>query len=155
MARHKKQELIPDADPALDISSLIDVCFLLLIYFITTSTIAPRESDLNMALPGSDPGDTVPKIKPMLITIDETGAISTGLDPREPMDSDMSSRQLPLLGTRLELYKDGAEAAGEKPLVQIHASPDCTQQRVIDVLNALAAKEINSVTFTDSLAPDE
>ncbi|HEX5790172.1 MAG TPA: biopolymer transporter ExbD [Luteolibacter sp.] len=155
MARHKKQELIPEGDPALDISSLIDVCFLLLIYFITTSTIAPRESDLNMALPGSDPGDTPPKIKPMFISIDETGAIYTGVEPREPMDSDMSSRKLPLLGTRLELYKDGAEAAGEKPLVQIQVNPDAKQQRVIDVLNALAEKDITSVTFTDSLAPDE
>jgi hypothetical protein len=36
--------------PALDISSLIDVCFLLLIYFLVTSTITPRETDLGMAL---------------------------------------------------------------------------------------------------------
>ena len=31
MARHKKLEMVEDEDPKLDISSLIDVCFLLLI----------------------------------------------------------------------------------------------------------------------------
>lgn len=44
MARHKKLEPIEDEDPKLDISSLIDVCFLLLIYFIVaTSLIQERK----------------------------------------------------------------------------------------------------------------
>jgi biopolymer transport protein ExbD len=42
MARHRKYEAAEEADPALDISSLIDVCFLLLIYFLVTSTITHR-----------------------------------------------------------------------------------------------------------------
>ena len=54
MARHKRQQLEPEEEPALDISSLIDVCFLLLIYFLVTSTIKPRESDLGLQLPGFD-----------------------------------------------------------------------------------------------------
>ena len=44
MARHKKLEAVEDEDPKLDISSLIDVCFLLLIYFIVaTSLIQERK----------------------------------------------------------------------------------------------------------------
>lgn len=39
MARHKKLEPIEDEDPKLDISSLIDVCFLLLIYFIVATSL--------------------------------------------------------------------------------------------------------------------
>ena len=48
MARHKKSIVQDEGNPELDISSLIDVCFLLLIYFIVTSTITPREQDLGM-----------------------------------------------------------------------------------------------------------
>ena len=55
MARHRKYEAEEESDPALDISSLIDVCFLLLIYFLVTSTITPRETDLGMALPSPMP----------------------------------------------------------------------------------------------------
>ena len=149
MARHKRQQLEPDEEPALDISSLIDVCFLLLIYFLVTSTIKPRESDLGLQLPGpasetSDP----PEIEPMLIHIEAQGAIYTGAE-RSPMDMDASSRELPLLDAALKFYKDGVDAAGEKPLVQIYATDDAMHQRVIDVLNSLAGVGINSVTFTD------
>jgi biopolymer transport protein ExbD len=35
--------------------------------------------------------------------------------------------------------------------VQVYVDPGTTQQRVIDVLNALAAVGISSVTFTDLL----
>lgn len=148
MARHKRQKKEPDESPALDISSMVDVCFLLLIYFLVTSTIMPRESDLGLALPGpSTPGEP-PKIEPMLIHIDDTGAIFEGPE-RQPMDMDPSSRELPLLGAELKFYKDAVDAAGANPLVQIYASEEASHQRVIDVLNALAGVKINSVTFTD------
>lgn len=150
MARHKKYKAEEESNPALDISSLIDVCFLLLIYFIVTSTITPRESDLGMALPSASPSKEIPKIPPMFIKIDASGAISTGVGgDAMPMDSDTSSRQVPLLRAQLDTYANAARASNDQPLVQIYASGDASQQRVIDVLNALASVGINSVTFTD------
>jgi biopolymer transport protein ExbD len=150
MARHRKYQSEEESDPALDISSLIDVCFLLLIYFLVTSTITPRETDLGMALPSPMPSSDQPKIDPMLIQIQSSGAIFTGVaNGQQPMDTDMSSRDLPLLRAQLDIYAQAARAAGNQPLVQIWADGDATQQRVIDVLNALAGAGINSVTFTD------
>lgn len=150
MARHKKYQAEEESDPALDISSLIDVCFLLLIYFIVTSTITPRESDLGMALPAANPSTEQPEIEPLFIRIEANGAIFTGVGTsQQPMDSDVSVRELPLLKGQLEMYSSAARAANSKPLVQIYADGAATQQRVIDVLNALAGASINSVTFTD------
>lgn len=151
MARHKKYEAVEESDPALDISSLIDVCFLLLIYFIVTSTITPRESDLGMALPAANPSSAAKvDIEPMFIKIDANGAIFTGVGASQmAMDTDISVRQLPLLRSQLDAYAQAVKSANSKPLVQIYADSNCTQQRVIDVLNTLAAVEINSVTFTD------
>jgi biopolymer transport protein ExbD len=150
MARHKKYEAADDADPALDISSLIDVCFLLLIYFIVTSTITPRESDLGMALPAANPSTEQPDIEPLFIRIEANGALYTGVGTsQQAMDSDTSVRDVPLLKSQLDIYSSAAKAANSKPLVQIYADGQATQQRVIDVLNALAAVGINSVTFTD------
>ena len=150
MARHRKYETAEESDPALDISSLIDVCFLLLIYFLVTSTIKPRESDLGMALPAANPSTEQPEIDPLFIKIEASGAIYTGVGAsQQPMDSDTSVRELPLLHGQLDMYASAARAANSKPLVQIYADGGATQQRVIDVLNALASVNINSVTFTD------
>ena len=150
MARHRKYEAESASDPALDISSLIDVCFLLLIYFLVTSTITPRETDLGMALPAATPTNEQPEIEPFYIKIEASGAIFTGLGAsQQPMDSDMGARELPLLRSSLDLYASAAKAANSKPLVQINPDSDASQQRVIDVLNCLAAVKINSVTFTD------
>ena len=150
MARHRKYEQAEDANPALDISSLIDVCFLLLIYFLVTSTITPRESDLAMALPAGQQTTDQPEIEPLFIRIEANGAIYTGTGAaQQQMDTDESVREVPLLRGQLEVYSSAARAAKSTPLVQIYADGGASQQRVIDVLNALAGVNINSVTFTD------
>ena len=151
MARHRRQEAPEQEEPALDISSLIDVCFLLLIYFLVTSTITPRESDLGMALPANNPDPTLqPEIDPMFIRIDANGLISSGVgSSQQPLDADPNVRELPQLRAQLDLYASAARAANQQPLVQLYADGGASQQRVIDVLNALASVKINSVTFTD------
>jgi biopolymer transport protein ExbD len=150
MARHKSRNVEPEPEPDLDISSLIDICFLLLIYFIVTSTIKPREQDLAMALPASAPSDDQPDIEPMFIKVESGGAIFSGTGAsQQALDNNPDERTLPLLLSQLELYRAAALSAGSKPLVQIYVDPDSTQQRVIDVLNALAKVGITSVTFTD------
>ncbi len=149
MSRRKKGLVPEDDEPELDISSLIDVCFLLLIYFMVTATIQPRESDLGMTLPSSQTTDTPPDLKPMLIDIKDDGSIVVNKD--EPLDLAASGpkRNLPLLEQRLQIYKDGASAANEEPLVQVAVRDEASQQAVIDVLNCLVGLEIQKVTFTD------
>jgi biopolymer transport protein ExbD len=154
MARHKKHLTETFPEPDLDVSSLIDVCFLLLIYFLVTSTIAPRESDLLLGLP--TPGTVPPsaRIEPMFIRVDATGAVFTGTGLHQrPMDNDPASRDLPLLASQLKLYHDAAIGSGDTPLVQVWVDPGVIQQRVIDVLNALAGAKIADVTFTDLMEP--
>jgi biopolymer transport protein ExbD len=150
MARHKKFQVSMDATPELDISSLIDVCFLLLIYFLVTSTIAPRETDLGMSLPAANPSNEQPKIEPMFIRVDADGVIYTGVGAgQQQLDQDAGVREVPLLDSQLDLYAAAARSAGSNPLVQVFVDPGTTQQRVIDVLNSLAGAGISSVTFTD------
>ena len=150
MARKKTSDVREDDEPGLDISSLIDVCFLLLIYFLVTTTIQPREQDLNMQLPAAAPSDTPPSLAPMFIKVDKTGTIAINTGPaQETLDSDVNVRQLPLLKERLDQYAAGARAGGDQPIVQIWADPEALQQRIVDVLNCLASAEIKSVTFTD------
>jgi biopolymer transport protein ExbD len=150
MARHKRDEALEEDEPKLDISSLIDATFLLLIYFLVTTTIQPRESDVPMKLPSSAPSDKQPEIEPRLISIEQDGRIFVGAkSSRIPMDTDANSRQVPLLYENLRSYKETAEAANTTPVVQIWVDGEASQQRVIDVMNALTGVGIRSVTFTD------
>lgn len=150
MARHKTSRRPTLSEPELDISSMIDICFLLLIYFLVSMTIIPREQDLRMSLPDNQGEPGLPTIPPMVIRTDGQGAVYTGsgLSERQ-LDTYADSRDLPLLSSQLVLYKDAARSAGNEAKVILRIDPDTRQQRVIDVLNALAAVGIPSVAFED------
>jgi biopolymer transport protein ExbD len=149
MARHKQYDPIETEHAQLDISSLIDVTFLLLIYFLVTSAIQLRETDLRLDLPVT-PRTVIHPIDSLLVQVAGDGQVSVGAGAAlEMLDSDPASRDLPLLDQRLELYAAAARGAGSQPLVQVRVDDDVPQQRVIDVINAFARKEIQSITFTD------
>lgn len=151
MARHKKTKP-PEADePGLDISSLIDVCFLLLIYFLVTSQIVKKEQELSTSLPSTTLSGTPPELAPMLILLEANGHISLQGESGnvELVESDPDVRELPVLGQRLDIHKSVADTASQKALVQIRVDGEAVQQRVIDVLNALAGAGITEITFTD------
>ncbi|MFT5409512.1 MAG: biopolymer transport protein ExbD, partial [Verrucomicrobiales bacterium] len=76
MARRSRINLDDDEDPELDISSLIDVSFLLLIYFIVTSTLQKRETDLSITLPSTVPTDSTDPVDPLAIKIAMDGTIT-------------------------------------------------------------------------------
>ena len=154
MARHRRAEPLEEDKPELSISPLIDVCFLLLIYFLVTTTIKAKEMDTTMQLPSAAPSDTQPEIQPMFIKIDENGHIyaNTG-SAQEVLDTDTSNtdaaRRLPLLSQRIDLYNQAAKSGNSQPLVQLFVEGNAKHQRVVDVLNVLAKFKIDKVTFTD------
>ena len=104
MARHRRAENLDEDKPQLNISPLIDICFLLLIYFLVTTTIQLKEQDTTMKLPSADPTDQQPEIRPMFIKVAENGSIyaNTG-SAQEILDTDSDDRKCPLLTQKIEL----------------------------------------------------
>lgn len=150
MARKKTSDNLEEDEPELDISSLIDVCFLLLIYFLVTTTIQPREQDLKMSLPAAAPSETPPVLEPMFIKVDKSGQIYINTGPaQELVESESDNRDLTELRNRLKSLVAAAKAGAQEPIVQIWADGEAQQQRVVDVLNCLASVKISKVTFTD------
>ncbi|MEM9015928.1 MAG: biopolymer transporter ExbD [Verrucomicrobiota bacterium] len=137
-----------EEDPALDMSSLIDVSFLLLIYFLVTSTLDPKEADLGMTMPTSQSSSsTEVEIDQMTVEVNSSGHIVLN---EEVLDTDVESREVPLLLDRLKTYAESAALTDSKPLVIIAADDAAKGQRFIDVLNALADPDVNirNVTIT-------
>jgi biopolymer transport protein ExbD len=137
-----------DEDPELDISSLIDVSFLLLIYFIVTSTLQKRETDLGITLPSTVPTDSTDPVDPLAIKISVDGAITVDDIELEPAISGGEPSTVPALRTRLKEYKTQTELVNEKPMVVLAAADDGKTQRFVDVVNALASVKIQSITMT-------
>jgi biopolymer transport protein ExbD len=139
MARSKKYEIEEMEEPSLDISSLIDVSFLLLIYFLVTSTLEPRESDLSMELPTDTGKASNIKIDPLKVRVTVSGEISIA-DQVMADDKAMESE--------LERYLELTKATDSKPLVIVSADDEAKQQRFIDLMNALARVGITTVTLS-------
>lgn len=158
MARHRRAQPPEEDKPELSISPLIDICFLLLIYFLVTTTIKQKERDNNMALPSAAPSDAQPDIQPFFIKVNEQGHIYANVGAaQELLDREVSGsdRNLPMLNSRLDTYAASARLGNDQPLVQIYVEGKAMHQRVVDVLNLLAKFEIKTVTFTDLLSEDQ
>ena len=150
MSRKKKSDTLENDEPILDISSLIDVCFLLLIYFIVTTTISAREQDLSMAIPTDGSGGAPPLIPPMFIKVDALNRVYLNSGPSQEQIEDASAgRNLSQLDQRLNDYAATTSAGGQEPVVQIYVDSEAKQQRLVDVLNSLAGANIGQITFTD------
>jgi len=129
-------------------SSLIDVSFLLLIYFLVTSTLDPKEADLGMTMPTSQSdGSSNVEIDQMTVEVNNLGHIVLN---EEVLDTDPALRDVPLLLDRLKTYAESARLTDSKPMVIIAADDAAKGQRFIDVLNALADEGVGIKNVTIS-----
>jgi len=123
---------------------MIDIVFLLLIYFMVTTTIVKEEADLGVKLPSSmaaPPGTPLPEQHYIDILIDGTVMLN-GMPTDNPGDN-----ALPHLTRTLMQLKLSSDRAGLKTLVILQPDPEAYQQNVVNVINALKAVGISSISF--------
>jgi biopolymer transport protein ExbD len=143
MSRKTTLQAPPVDEPAFTVSAMIDVSFLLLIFFLVTSTLHKEESDLGVKFPGHEGHGSV-TIDFFEVTIAADGAIVVY---GETLDRDPAKRSLPRLRDWLRDYKRAANLSGDKPLVVVLADDNADTQRLVDVLNCLAEVGIPDVTL--------
>jgi len=135
-----------EPEPELSMAPLIDVAFLLLIFFLVTTTLQKQEADLALALPGLATIESEPvKVDQMLVQIMIDGSI---LVNKELVESEPGNRDLPNLTDRLTRYAAAADISGSEPMVIIDCHEEAFEQRFIDVLNACAKATIKNVSLT-------
>ena len=127
-----------------DMPPLIDCVFLLLVFFMVSTTFNKREADISFALPGTaEQSDSVEIPDEQIIQITEAGNVFlTDLEYDKPTDPDM-----PELVKTLTLFRQTAEANQVPAMITIAPEDNVKQQRVVDVLNACTAAKIANVTF--------
>ena len=133
-----------DVKAAVDMTPMIDCVFLLLVFFMVSTTFNKQEADISFALPGTaEQSDSVEIPDEQIIQITEAGNVFLNdLEYDRPTDPNM-----PELIKTLELFRKTAEANKVPAMITIAPEDNVKQQRVVDVLNACTAAKIANVTF--------
>ena len=136
-------ESLEEAKLELQISPLIDVVFLLLIYFIVTAQIVKKEGDIPFMLPAD-----VPQVEMIVIPIEARINIakdnSVSLDGMQFTGSD---RELEGLIEQIIGLRQIAEAQQSPFFVTLAPQPDTQHYRLIDVMDACSAAKVKNLTF--------
>jgi biopolymer transport protein ExbD len=141
--RYKKNPF--DTEPGFQIAPMIDVVFVIMLFFMVMAGAVKVEKEINTKLPGtaetSEPTDFVDEV---VINISQEGEVTLN---DETMDS-ATSKQMPQLRATLMRAKEGSDAAKSQLMVTIASDPEARYSRAVDVLDALAAAQIENVSFT-------
>ncbi len=128
----------------LQIAPLIDVVFLLLIYFMVSSSLKRSEADLSMSLPGAVQQTQELKMPDeQIIEVLADGRIM--LNSRtydDPAKADLAD-----LEQTLVRYREASQLMNTPAMITVAAADESRHERVIDVLNACAGAGIKRVTF--------
>lgn len=144
MARLKTK---PEPKPSIPIAPMIDVVFLLLMYYLVTSTLDKQEADISFQLPGvveqSEPLDMPDE---QVIEIGDDGQVVVN---EFAYDSPSSPRLLELTGM-LSRFKEASDANKVEALVTIAPGDNTTHQMIIKVMDACSIAGIKGVNFAIS-----
>lgn len=131
---------------------MIDMVFLLLVFFMVTAKPVKQEADIGLTLPGTvAQEEAVDMPDEQRIVIQPGGQVVLN---EAPIDSPASA-DLPGLLATLTRFKKTADANRSEALVTIDPHDSVPHQRIVDVLNICAKAEITGVTFADSAAGEE
>jgi len=131
---------------------MIDMVFLLLVFFMVTAKPIKQEADVGLTLPGTVAQEEAVDIPDeQRIMIETSGQIVLN---ELRMDS-ATSTELPQLAATLRRFKEASDATKSQALVTIDAHDAVQHQRIVDVLNVCAKANITGVTFADTATEEE
>ena len=131
---------------------MIDMVFLLLVFFMVTAKPVKQESDVSLGLPGTVAAEEAIELPDeQRIRVEDDGSIVLNDSVlAAPADTELAG-----LVATLARFKESADANKADALVTLDAADGTTQQRIVDVLTACAKADITGVTFSDRSEEEE
>lgn len=126
---------VGDGEFGFQIAPMLDILFVLLLFFMVAAGSQKHEASITTQLPGNQPGGDVP----VQISIDADGQVSIyGVPVDTATDHDLPQTLARLRGI--------VQAHATQPVI-ITPSRSTRQQRVVDVLNACTAAGVKNLAF--------
>jgi biopolymer transport protein ExbD len=134
----------PEGNLEFQIAPMVDVIFILILFFMCSAGATKVENELSLKLPGRLSQDQpLRMLDEQIIEIAENGQIILN-------DQQMDTSAL---SATLQRYKAISDDSRSATVITILTAKNTKYQRVIDVLNECAVAKIESVTFMTQ--PDE
>ncbi|MDB6118694.1 MAG: biopolymer transporter ExbD [Verrucomicrobiaceae bacterium] len=135
-----------DISPGFQIAPMIDVVFVIMLFFMAMASAMKAEQRLGLRLPGIVTPDSKVKMpaSEVSIHVDEAGEISLNDGPL----ADPDDRRLQALENALQRLHQQSTMLEDKILITVNAEPQASYQRVIEVLGVLNRAGLSNVTFS-------
>lgn len=144
MRGHRRRKQSSEVNLGFQIAPMIDVVFVIMLYFMVMAGAVQVENAHNTKLPGSVVSESsTPLPDEIAIRVEDDGQVYLNDDPLD----DLTSKSLPELRGNLNQLRESSEASKSEVLVTIYASETAQYGRVVDVLDALSIAKISNVTF--------
>lgn len=131
---------------------MIDMVFLLLVFFLVTSKQLKPEADLSLTLPGTvSQEESIDLPDEQRIQILANGQVLLNDLAMDTPDDE----NLPTLLQTLKRFKATTIANQSEALVTLDVEDDVIHQRIADVMNVCAKAGIQGVTFAGDLEEGE
>lgn len=131
--------------PEIPIAPMIDCVFLMLVYFMTTSSLEKSEADLDC--PAGQAGiaaDPLPSVDEQQLALSGTGVVSWNGSAFSLLDGPAA---LAGLQQRLEAFELTCRDAGSEPSLRLDPDPDAPHQALVFLLDAVTLAGIEKVHF--------
>jgi len=143
----KQLEDLINRKAEMQIAPLIDVVFLLLIYFMVTASLIKKEADLSFQLPAEvQQSEAVEMPIEVLIEISRAGDVVVEGMVFEPEDTKLEG-----LIAHLMALKEAAELSMSELVVSIMPEDKTLHGRIVQVMDACAAADVKNVSFSMTL----
>ena len=131
-----------------NLTPMIDVVFLLLIFFMVTTSLIKEEADLGIQLPTNTPATAPAELpsKHIIEVLPDGSVLLNGGMIASGSDGSVVLRGLITTLTRL---KASSDRMGAKTIIIIQADPISPHYKTVQVLDACAAADLQFVSFSN------
>lgn len=141
MAKLKKKA---EEKVGIPIAPMIDVVFLLLIYFMVSSTMEQQEADLSFQLPGSvEQDEPLDLPDEQIIEIQANGQVVVNDYPYDSLDA----ARLDELAAMLTRFREASSANKVDAIVTISPADTVSHASIVRVMDACSHAGIEAVNF--------
>jgi len=133
-----------DGDAGFQIAPMVDVVFVLMLFFMASAGSQVAERELNINLPGSKSPSGGPQTEvpttPIMVDIAASGRVTINGKPYgTTSDKDLTALR--------DFFKEAIVQFDNKDPVIIRPETDARHERIMDVLNAAGASGVKNLTF--------
>ncbi|MCC5834898.1 MAG: biopolymer transporter ExbD [Opitutales bacterium] len=141
MSQKRRQRA--DDQPDIPIAPMIDCVFLLLVYFMVSSSLDREEWALPVALPASAEGLSMELPEEQVLVIGVDGSVRMN----DAQYDEPDCGKLPQLTQALLRFRELCAAAGGEAMITLVPAETVPHQRIIQVLDALQRSGLERVYF--------